>query len=377
MMPSTIIKVGGMWMNNIVQEMIDCIEGHLLEGFSLEQLGKEMGYSPYYCSFKFHQMTGMTIKKYMSLRKIYLASLVLKETEEKIIDIAFCYGFSSQESFSRAFKRVFGISPYDYRRSPQPMQTFVKLNLNDERGWFIMDISQKSKIRELQENIFEQFDQETLNVLNGQMMYEEFAKHQLMGNSDYVPFNEAMCTNPTASPIFSEEFNQIRAAGHQVSLQAYEQMTLNPLKPLWTKDYQCIVLWFGDDMFCQMNLLTMLAFLEQQGYQGNVYFHMVKETTYDVEETELELGGYLEVYQEVFMHHRFPKATLLPVMYQGIQLYFNYLQEENDITTYIKKHLEQPLGDLMKQLFSLFPHYGLGDSQYLKIIEKVKDEYSE
>lgn len=31
----------------------------------------------------------------------------------------------------------------------------------------------------------------------------------------------------------------------------------------------------------------------------------------------------------------------------------------------------------MKQLFSLFPHYGLGDSQYLKIIEKVKDEYSE
>lgn len=377
MMPSTIIKVGGMWMNNIVQEMIDCIEGHLLEGFSLEQLGKEMGYSPYYCSFKFHQMTGMTIKKYMSLRKIYLASLVLKETEEKIIDIAFCYGFSSQESFSRAFKRVFGISPYDYRRSPQPMQTFVKLNLNDERGWFIMDISQKLKIKELQEKIFEQFDQETLNVLNGQMMYEEFAKHQLMGNSDYVPFNEAMCTNPTASPIFSEEFNQIRAAGHQVSLQAYEQMTLNPLKPLWTKGYQCIVLWFGDDMFCQMNLLTMLAFLEQQGYQGKVYFHMVKETTYDVEETELELGGYLEVYQEVFMHHRFPKATLLPVMYQGIQLYFNYLQEENDITTYIKKHLEQPLGDLMKQLFSLFPHYGLGDSQYLKIIEKVKDEYSE
>jgi AraC-like DNA-binding protein len=377
MMPSTIIKVGGMWMNNIVQEMIDCIEGHLLEGFSLEQLGREMGYSPYYCSFKFHQMTGMTIKKYMSLRKIYLASLVLKETEEKIIDIAFCYGLSSQESFSRAFKRVFGISPYDYRRSPQPMQTFVKLNLNDERGWFIMDISQKLKIKELQEKIFEQFDQETLNVLNGQMMYEEFAKHQLMGNSDYVPFNEAMCTNPTASPIFSEEFNQIRAAGHQVSLQAYEQMTLNPLKPLWTKDYQCIVLWFGDDMFCQMNLLTMLAFLEQQGYQGNVYFHMVKETTYDVEETELELGGYLEVYQEVFMHHRFPKATLLPVMYQGIQLYFNYLQEENDITTYIKKHLEQPLGDLMKQLFSLFPHYGLGDSQYLKIIEKVKDEYSE
>ena len=36
------MKLGGMWMNNIVQEMIDWIERHLLEGFSLEQLGKVM-----------------------------------------------------------------------------------------------------------------------------------------------------------------------------------------------------------------------------------------------------------------------------------------------------------------------------------------------
>ena len=69
-------------------------------------------------------------------------------------------------------------------------------------------------------------------------------------------------------------------------------MTLKPLKPLLTNDYKCIVLWFGDDMFCQMNLLTVLAFLEQQRYQGKVYYYMVKEMTYDVEETEIELGPY-------------------------------------------------------------------------------------
>ena len=39
---STIMKLGGMWMNNIVQKMIDWIERHLLEGFSLEQLGKDI-----------------------------------------------------------------------------------------------------------------------------------------------------------------------------------------------------------------------------------------------------------------------------------------------------------------------------------------------
>ncbi len=360
-------------MNNIVQEMIDWIESHLLEGFSLEHLGKDMGYSLYYCSFKFHHITGMTIKKYRSLRKIYLASIALKDRQKKIIDIAFYHGFSSQESFSRAFKNTFGISPNDYRRSLQPLQTFVKLNLLGERGWFTMDISQKLKIEALQEKINAQNEQKILNVLNGQMMYEEFAKQQLMGNSDYVPFNEAMCTNPTTSPIFSEEFKKIRATGHQVSLEDYELLTVKPLQSLLTNDYQCIVLWFGDDMFCQMNLLTVLAFLEQQGYQGKVYYHMVKEVTYDVEETEIVLGDYMEIYEQVLMQHRPPKATLLPVMYQGIQLYFNYLKEENEITMYIKKHLDMPRNDLIKQLFNLFPHYGLGDRQYSKLIEKNKD----
>jgi len=364
-------------MNNFVQEMIDWIESHLLEGFSLERLGRHMGYSPYYCSFKFHQMTGITIKKYISLRKIFLASEALKRSEAKMIDIAFHYGFSTQESFSRAFKRAFGISPTDFRKSPLPLQTFVKMNLQDERGRYTMDISQKLKIEALQVKMEVQFDQEILNVLNGQMMYEEFSKQLLMGNSDYVPFNEAMCTNPTTCPIFGEDFNNIRAAGHQVSLQDYEHVTLNPLKLLWTKNYQCIVLWFGDDMFCQMNLLTILAFLEQQKFQGKVYFHMVKETTYDVDEIEIVLGDYLEVYEEVFMHHRLPKATLLPVMYQGIQLYFDYLKEENDISKYIKKHLDQSSKDLLTQLFRLFPQYGLGDTQYLKIIDKVKNEKSE
>lgn len=72
-----------MRVNNIIQEMIDWIEDHLLEGFSLEHLGKDMGYSSYYCSFKFHQITGITIKKYVSLRKVYLASEALKSRKKK------------------------------------------------------------------------------------------------------------------------------------------------------------------------------------------------------------------------------------------------------------------------------------------------------
>ena len=44
-------------MNEHIQQMIDWFERNLKKGFSLDELSRYMGYSPYYCSFKFHQVT--------------------------------------------------------------------------------------------------------------------------------------------------------------------------------------------------------------------------------------------------------------------------------------------------------------------------------
>ncbi|NIK67295.1 AraC family transcriptional regulator [Paenibacillus sp. BK720] len=234
-----------------------------------------------------------------------------------------------------------------------------------------MDISQKLKIGALKNKIEDQFGQDILNILNGQMMFEEFYRHQLMENGDYVPFNEAMCSNDTTAAIFSDEFKQIRASGHQVPLEEYEKITVTPLISLFENKYKCIVLWFGDDMFCQINLLTVLAYLEQMGYDGKVYFHTVKEMTYEVEETEIRLEGYQEIYQQVLIHHRLPEAHLMPVMYQGIRLYLEYIKEDNEITAFIKKHKDKTKDELLQRLFHRFPHYGLGDLQYIKLMEAL------
>ncbi|WP_255266663.1 AraC family transcriptional regulator [Bacillus cereus] len=235
----------------------------------------------------------------------------------------------------------------------------------------MIDISQKLNIETLQNKIQDQFDREILNILNGQAMYEQFQTHQLMGKSDYIPFNEAMCSHETSEMIFSDEFKRLRASGHQVSLQEYENITILPLKSLLEKRYKCIVLWFGDDMFCQMNLLTVLAYLEQVGYRGKVFFYMVNEMTYEVEEIEISPAGYKEIYRQVLIQHYLPKAQLMPVMFQGIRLYLEYLKKDNEITAYINKYLHKPHDELLKDLFHLFPQYGLGDVQYLKIIETI------
>lgn len=101
-----------------------------------------------------------------------------------------------------------------------PIQSFVKLNINKE-GEFKMNISRKLEVEQLRNKNSELFDKDVLNILNGQMMYEEFKTEELMGESDYASFNEAMCVNSATAQVFDEEFIKIRAEGHNSSVENY------------------------------------------------------------------------------------------------------------------------------------------------------------
>ena len=107
--------------NEAIQKMIDWIEDNLCENPSLLQMSKQIGYSPYYCSVRFREITGMTIKSYMAGRRLTLAALALRDTDERIIDIAIRCGYSSQEALTRAFSAAFGCTPASYRRGPVPI----------------------------------------------------------------------------------------------------------------------------------------------------------------------------------------------------------------------------------------------------------------
>ncbi len=364
--------------NHPVQQMIDQIEHSLTEweDLSLPKLAHQMGYSPFYCSFLFRHHTGINIKKYILLRKTILAASRLSNTDERIIDIAVQYGYSSQEAFSRAFKDVFGVTPAAYRRHPQPLQMYARRDLNKHEGVIPTDMTATETILQLQDKVEQLYEQELLNVLNGQHMYEKFQSNQWMGASDYVPFNEAMCVHETTDDLFSESFCSIRATGHNSTVEQYKQIVINPLQQLFTNlhDYKCIVLWFGDDMFCQLNLLTMLAYLEQQHYRGTVYFNTVQEQTYDVQQTEMKLGTFASLYKQVLLHHQMPKEPMLPVMYQSIRLYLQLQHADNELIRHITAHPDLSEQYLVHDMLKLFSHYGLGDTQYMELIRQVRDE---
>ena len=69
--------------------------------------------------------TGMALSEYIRRRKLSCAANDLLNTNEKIIDIAFKYGYESADAFSVAFKRTYHISPSFARQNQVNLERFI------------------------------------------------------------------------------------------------------------------------------------------------------------------------------------------------------------------------------------------------------------
>ena len=212
----------------------------------------------------------------------------------------------------------------------------------------------------------------TLNILNGQSMYDYFKEHNLDKNGVYVPFNEAVCVGKVTMDIFSEEFNKCRCDSHHVTMEKYNELTLLPLQLLFKNQFSNLVLWFGDDMFCQINLLTLLAYLDQINYSSKITFNLVDHKFGLVNCFEFGVQGYKEIYNQVMINGFINQNIDLHIMQNGIRLYFEYLKEENEITAYIGEHGDLQTDVLVIELLKTFPKYGLGDTQYIQLIQRYR-----
>lgn len=78
----------------------------------------------YYCSTRFHEIVGMTLRTYICRRRLTKATLEIRDTNKRIIDIAIKYCYSSQEALTRAFVKAYGLTPSAYRKNPKPIPLF-------------------------------------------------------------------------------------------------------------------------------------------------------------------------------------------------------------------------------------------------------------
>jgi AraC-like DNA-binding protein len=83
--------------------------------WSVEALAKEVALSRSAFMERFAALVGMPPIRYLQLRRLQTARLELRETRKTVAQIAHAVGYESDEAFSRAFKREFGLSPTSWR----------------------------------------------------------------------------------------------------------------------------------------------------------------------------------------------------------------------------------------------------------------------
>lgn len=105
-----------------MQEYIDL---HLHDRITLKQLANAAGYSPYHAARLFKEITGRAPFDYIRAIRLTKAAVSLRDEDEKIIDVAFDFVFDSHEGFTRAFSRVFGIPPNEYKKRTPPIPLFL------------------------------------------------------------------------------------------------------------------------------------------------------------------------------------------------------------------------------------------------------------
>ena len=131
-----------------LNEMINYIEEHLTEEINYKELAKIVGVSEYSLQRIFMFLTNISLSEYIRKRRLSKSFEELKTTDIKIIDLSIKYGYDSQISFSRAFKKLFGITPSECKETKEQYKLFPVLKFNNnesyrELNYEIKDIDEK------------------------------------------------------------------------------------------------------------------------------------------------------------------------------------------------------------------------------------------
>lgn len=108
-----------------MQDIVSYVDTYYMEELSLEKLSNRFFLSREHISRKFKQQTGMPLSKYMIKLRIERAKYLLREKDENIYGIALLLGYQDEKYFSKLFKKVVGLTPFEYRNSQKTLEVGV------------------------------------------------------------------------------------------------------------------------------------------------------------------------------------------------------------------------------------------------------------
>jgi AraC family transcriptional regulator len=103
------------------------IEAHIDDDLALADVSTVTNYSSYHFGRLFYYITDMPLSEYIRKRKLSMAAVALKSSNERVVDLAVKYGYDSADSFTRAFVKQHGVTPSVARKPGVSLTIFPPL----------------------------------------------------------------------------------------------------------------------------------------------------------------------------------------------------------------------------------------------------------
>jgi len=147
-----------------ISKAITYIEEHLHEKLMLNEIASKAHFSPFHFHRLFSSVTGETLNNFITRKRIEKsASFLLHEKEMTVTEVAEKVGFTSLSSFSRVFKKFYGMSAVEFKKESkhkfskickieskngQVLTSFEQYicNVNNNLNWLKMNAKTEVKI---------------------------------------------------------------------------------------------------------------------------------------------------------------------------------------------------------------------------------------
>lgn len=109
-----------------ISNICDYIASNFREDIDSADIASSVDIHPKYAMSVFKKSTGMTLNEYVNLLRLSYAQALLMQDDAKVLQVAMDSGFGSLSAFNKAFRKIAGTSPSDFRRDARSRPSLRK-----------------------------------------------------------------------------------------------------------------------------------------------------------------------------------------------------------------------------------------------------------
>jgi AraC family transcriptional regulator len=111
-----------------MNDALQYLEEQLQYEIDFAEVAKRAYCSEYHFKRMFSFLAGIPLSEYVRRRRLTLAAFELQNSDIKVIDVAVKYGYSSPDSFTKAFQQMHSITPSEARKNGHSLKAFPRMS---------------------------------------------------------------------------------------------------------------------------------------------------------------------------------------------------------------------------------------------------------